>query len=267
MIPEYPYIGYETKCKQVPITFPPQHQDIQPGLEFVMQPIPISDSPAYKGSGKLQGNITIITGGDSGIGRAVAIGFAKEGAHMAITYMPHERPDAEATKQMVEAYGQSILLIEGDLRHPEFSMEVVRKTMDCFGKLDILILNQGVQFPQQSILDISNEQLYDTFETNIFPHFHMTKAGLPYMKKGGAIISTASVTAYAGAPFLVDYFSTKGDIVFHKVIILTISEKGNTSECSCPRPNLDTTNCLKLFSRIRQNIWLRNADEASRSAI
>lgn len=237
MIPKYPYIGYETKCKQVPITFPPQHQDIQPGLEYVMQPIPISDNPAYKGSGKLQGKIAIITGGDSGIGRAVAIGFAKEGAHMAITYMPHERPDAEATKQMVEAYGQSILLIEGDLRHPEFSMEVVRKTMDCFGKLDILILNQGVQFPQQSILDISNEQLYDTFETNIFPHFHMTKAGLPYMKQGGAIISTASVTAYAGAPLLVDYSSTKGAIVsFTRSLSLQLARKGIRVNAVAPGP-------------------------------
>ncbi|KOP80589.1 dehydrogenase [Lysinibacillus sp. FJAT-14745] len=237
MIPKYPYIGYETMCKQVPITFPPQHQEVQPGLEYLMQPIPISDNLAYKGSGKLLGKVAIITGGDSGIGRAIAIGFAKEGANSVITFMPHERADAEATKQMVEAYGQSILLIEGDLRHPDFSKEVVRKTIECYGRLDSLVLNQGVQFPQQSILDISNEQLYDTYKTNIFPLFYMTKAGLPYMKQGGTIISTASVTAYAGAPLLVDYSSTKGAIVsFTRSLSLQLVSKGIRVNAVAPGP-------------------------------
>jgi hypothetical protein len=138
MIPMYPYFGYETRCQQVPITFPPQHQDVQPGLEYLMNPIPISDNTRYKGSGKLAGKIAIINGGDSGIGRAIAIGFAKEGADMAIVYL-YERADAEATKQMVEYYGCRCLLIEGDLRKPDFSAEVVMRTLEYYGKLDVLI--------------------------------------------------------------------------------------------------------------------------------
>ncbi|MCK9858748.1 SDR family oxidoreductase [Paenibacillus sp. ATY16] len=212
MIPYYPYYSQETKCKQVPVTFPPQHQDRQPGLEYLMNPTPISDNPEYKGSGKLKGKVAIITGGDSGIGRAVAIGFSKEGADVAIVYL-YEREDALATKQMVEQYGGRCLLIEGDLRKPEFSAEVVQKTIGHYGCLDILVLNQAVQFPQKCILDISNEQLEDTYRTNIFPHFYLTKAALPHLKAGSSIISTASVTAYAGAPLLVDYSSTKGAIV------------------------------------------------------
>ncbi|ACT00572.1 SDR family oxidoreductase [Paenibacillus sp. JDR-2] len=212
MIPIYPYYSQETKCQQVPVTFPPQHQDRQPGLEYLMNPTPISDNPGYKGSGKLKGKVAIITGGDSGIGRAVAIGFSKEGADVAIVYL-YEREDALATKQMVEQYGGRCLLIEGDLRKPEFSSEVVQQTIECYGCLDILVLNQGVQFPQKCILDISNEQLEDTYRTNIFPHFYLTKAALPHLKAGSSIISTASVTAYAGAPLLVDYSSTKGAIV------------------------------------------------------
>jgi NAD(P)-dependent dehydrogenase (short-subunit alcohol dehydrogenase family) len=237
MIPRYPYFGYETHCQQVPITFPPQHQNVQPGLEYLMKPIPISDNPEYKGSGKLEGKVAIITGGDSGIGRAIAIGFAKEGANMVITYMPHERLDAEATKQIVESFGQRVLLIEGDLRQPDFSKEVVRRTMDCYGKLDILILNQGVQYPQESILDISDEQLENTYRTNIFPHFYMTKAGLPYLKPGSSIISTASVTAYAGAPLLVDYSSTKGAIVsFTRSLSLQLVLKGIRVNAVAPGP-------------------------------
>jgi NAD(P)-dependent dehydrogenase (short-subunit alcohol dehydrogenase family) len=237
MIPKYPYFGYETRCQQVPITFPPQHQNVQPGLEYLMQPIPISDNPKYKGSGKLKGKVAIITGGDSGIGRAIAIGFAKEGANMVITYMPHEYVDAEETKQVVESYGQRILLIEGDLRQPDFSKEVVRKTIECYRKLDILILNQGVQFPQESIFDISDAQLENTYRTNIFPHFYMTKAGLPYLKQGGSIISTASVTAYAGAPLLVDYSSTKGAIVsFTRSLSLQLVGRGIRVNAVAPGP-------------------------------
>lgn len=212
MIPTYPYYGQETKCKQVPIAFPPQHQNRQPGLEYLMNPRPISDNPHYKGSGKLAGKVAIITGGDSGIGRAVAIGFAKEGADVAIVYL-YERQDAIATQQMVEQYGRRCLLIEGDLRQPAFSCEVVRRTLECYGRINILVLNQAVQFPQKSIMNISNEQLEDTYRTNIFPLFYMTKAALPYLSSGSTIINTASVTAYAGEPLLVDYSSTKGAIV------------------------------------------------------
>ncbi|MGO4495869.1 SDR family oxidoreductase [Paenibacillus sp. 2RAB27] len=236
MIPIYPYYSQETKCKQVPITFPPQHQDQQPGLEYIMNPIPISDNPAYKGSEKLSGKVAIITGGDSGIGRAVAIGFAKEGADVAIVYL-YEREDAVATKQMVEQYGGRCLLIEGDLRHPDFSMEIVQKTLECYGKINVLVLNQGVQFPQKSIMDITNEQLEDTYRTNIFPHFNLTKAALPYLHPGSAIISTASVTAYAGAPLLVDYSSTKGAVVsFTRSLSLQLVERGIRVNAVAPGP-------------------------------
>jgi len=236
MIPHYPYFGQETKCKQEPITFPPQHQDRQPGLEYKMFPLPISDNPAYKGSGKLSGKVAIITGGDSGIGRAVAIGFAKEGADVAIVYL-YERQDAIATQQMVEQYGRRCLLIEGDLRRPEFSIEIVRRTLDHYGKINCLVLNQGVQFPQTSIMDITNEQLEDTYRTNIFPHFYLTKAALPYLCHGSTIISTASVTAYAGAPLLVDYSSTKGAIVsFTRSLSLQLVDYGIRVNAVAPGP-------------------------------
>lgn len=237
MIPGYPYFGCETKCRKVPVTFPPQHQNEQPGLEYLMDPTPISDNPEYKGSGKLAGKVAIITGGDSGIGRAIAIGFAKEGACLSIAYTPRERRDAEKTRRMVERYGGSILLIEGDLRQPEFSLEVVDRTIDRYGKLDVLVLNQGVQFPQHSIEDISYEQLHDTYRTNIFPHFYMTKAALPCLKPGSSIISTASVTAYAGAPLLVDYSSTKGAIVsFTRSLSLQLVNRGIRVNAVAPGP-------------------------------
>lgn len=236
MIPMYPYYGYETRCRQVPVTFPPQHQNVQPGLEVLMNPVPISDNPAYKGSGKMAGKIAIITGGDSGIGRAVAIGFAKEGADVAIVYL-YERVDAEATKQMVEQYGRRCLLIEGDLRHPGFSVEAVRRTLACYGRLDVLVLNQGVQFPQEGISDISDEQLENTYRTNIFPMFYMTRAALPFLRPGSTIISTASVTAYAGAPLLVDYSSTKGAIVsFTRSLSLQLADKGIRVNAVAPGP-------------------------------
>ncbi|MDQ0113342.1 SDR family oxidoreductase [Paenibacillus harenae] len=236
MIPVYPYFGMEQQCKQQPITFPPQHQDVQPGLEYLMNPIPISDNPGYKGSGKLAGKVAIITGGDSGIGRAVAIGFAKEGSDVAIVYL-YEREDAEATKRMVEHYGRRCLLIEGDLRNPAFSKEAVQRTLACYGCLDIVVLNQAVQYPQECILDITDEQLENTYRTNIFPLFYLTKAALPYLKPGSSIISTASVTAYEGVPQLVDYASTKGAIVsFTRSLSLQLVCRGIRVNAVAPGP-------------------------------
>lgn len=236
MYPMYPYYSYETKCENKPVTFPPQHQDKQPGLEYLMVPAPISDNPAYIGSGKLKGKVAIITGGDSGIGRAVAIGFAKEGADVVLVYLD-EHEDAQTTAGMVANYGRQALLIAGDLRDESFSAEVVRRTMECFERIDVLVLNQGVQFPQESIMDISSAQLEDTFRTNIFPHFYMTKAALPHLQSGSAIINTASVTAYAGAQLLVDYSSTKGAVVsFTRSLSLQLVNKGIRVNAVAPGP-------------------------------
>lgn len=212
MYPRYPAFGHEVKCKKVPIQVPPQHQDVEPGLECLMDPKPISENPEYQGSNKLCGKVAIITGGDSGIGRAVAIAFAKEGADVAIVYL-YEHEDAQQTLCRIEELGQRCLAIAGDLRDENFSCEVASKVICAFGQIDVLVNNAGVQFPQTSILDITAEQLDTTFRTNIFSFFYMTKAVLPYLRPGSAIINTTSITAYQGNKILLDYSSTKGAIV------------------------------------------------------
>jgi NAD(P)-dependent dehydrogenase (short-subunit alcohol dehydrogenase family) len=236
MYPQYPYYSMETICDQKPVAFPPQHQDRQPGLEYLMNPLPISDNPSYSGSGKLKDKVAIITGGDSGIGRAVAIAFAKEGADVSIAYL-YEDEDATATRQMVEQYGRRCLLLRGDLRDEMWCREVVRRTVDFYGKLNVLVINQGVQFPQTSILNISRQQLEDTFRTNIFPNFFLTQEALPLLKPGSAIISTASVTAYAGFPLLIDYSSSKGAIVsFTRSLSLELVNYGIRVNAVAPGP-------------------------------
>lgn len=236
MYPAYPYFGYEKKCGYVPMTFPPQHQTIQPGIESAMVPRPIYDNPYYRGSGKLSGKAAVITGGDSGIGRAVAVAFAKEGADVAIVYL-YERSDADETKAAVEKYGRPCLLIEGDLRHEQFAAKAVRDVLSCFGHIDILVNNIGVQFPQKSILDISGEQLENTYRTNIFSFFYMTKAVLPHLKRGSAIINTASITAYQGNKELIDYSSTKGAIVsFTRSLSLSLEPHGIRVNAVAPGP-------------------------------
>lgn len=209
---ENKYYGFEEVCKSQPITFPPQEQGVQPGLEYLMNPLPIFDDPNYKGSNKLLNKVAIITGGDSGIGRAVAVIFAKEGADVAIVYL-YEDEDALLTKKAVENYGRTCLLIRGDLRDPLFSKEIVSQTINTYGKIDILINNAAVQFTQNSILDITNEQLEDTFRTNIFSFFYLTKATLPHLSKGSTIINTTSIIAYKGHETLIDYSSTKGAVL------------------------------------------------------
>ncbi|RFU63601.1 SDR family oxidoreductase [Bacillus sp. V59.32b] len=236
MYPVYKYIGKETKCKDIPIAFPPQHQNQHPGLEHVMVPRPISENPNYTGSGKLKNKVAIITGGDSGIGRAVAYAFAKEGADVAIAYL-YEHEDAEETRNRIEQFGRRCLLIPGDLQQEAMSHEVVKQSIHCFGKIDILVNNHAVQYVQKSIMDITAEQLDRTFRTNIYAFFFMTKAVLPYLKNGSTIINTTSVTAYEGNKQLIDYSSTKGAILtFTRSLSLSLIEKGIRVNGVAPGP-------------------------------
>ena len=199
-----------TKCEEIPAPFPPQHQDRQPGIEYVMVPKPAAERAVERG--KLAGKVALITGGDSGIGRAVAYAFAREGAHIAIVYYDEER-DAQETAAHIEEMGRKCRLFAGDLKDPDFAGACVRETAECFGGIDILVNNHAVQFIQRSILDISREQLETTFCTNVFSYFWLIQSALPYMKAGGSIINTTSVTAFAGNRDLIDYSATKGAIV------------------------------------------------------
>jgi NAD(P)-dependent dehydrogenase (short-subunit alcohol dehydrogenase family) len=191
--------------------FPEQHQ-APPGKEWEMNPKPVYDDPNQKGSGQLLNKTAIITGGDSGIGRAVAVAFAKEGADVVIAYLKANK-DAEETKEAVEGYGRKCVTICTDLRQEASAQQVVDESIKAFGKLDVLVNNVAVQYPQNSIADISAGQLEETFRTNVFSYFYMTKAALPHLKAGSTIINTTSITAYKGNAELIDYSSTKGAIV------------------------------------------------------
>lgn len=197
--------------KEMTKEFPPQEQE-PPGTEQAMRPQPQSEMKQYRGSGKLRDKVAIITGGDSGIGRAVAIGFAKEGADVAIVYLK-EREDAEKTRQLVNEAGRKALLMAGDVGDQAFCKQVIDRSLDEFGKLDVLVNNAGEQHAVERPEDISTEQLHRTFATNIFSMFYLIQAALPHMKEGSAIINTASVVAYRGSPNLLDYAATKGAIV------------------------------------------------------
>lgn len=200
----------ETKIPQ-PI-FPEQHQNKQPGLESLMNPRPVFDDPNYQPSGKLQGKVALISGGDSGIGKAVAVLYAKEGADIVILYLD-EHEDAQTTKQIIEQLGRRCLVIAGDIGDEAFCQQAVGQTIQDFGHLDILINNAGEEVAQNSILDITAQQLERTFRTNFFGMFYLTKAALPHLKQGAVIINTASVTAYKGKATLIDYSSSKGAVV------------------------------------------------------
>ncbi|MDF2791065.1 MAG: NAD(P)-dependent oxidoreductase [Neobacillus sp.] len=219
-----------------PSKLPAQEQNQQPGIEKNMRPLPEIENPNYKGSNKLQGKNAIITGGDSGIGRSVAIAFAKEGANVAIIYL-NESNDAEETKQLVEEQGGRCLLIAGDIGDESFCKEAVQQTVDELGGLDILVNNAGEQHPQESIMEIGTEQLEKTFRTNVFSMFHLTKSALPHLKEGSAIINTTSITAYKGHPKLLDYSSTKGAITsFTRSLALQLAEKGIRVNGIAPGP-------------------------------
>ena len=203
----------------------PQYQIVQPGMEYLMEPKPIFDNPNYKGSGKLKDKVAIITGGDSGIGRAVAVYFAKVGAKRVIVYY-NEHVDGKYTKQYIETLGGDCLLISGDLTNYDFCKIVKKNTVDKFGRVDILVNNAGVQYQQKKLEDISNDQFDYTMKSNIYSMFYLTKEVLPYMNKG-SIINTTSITTFYGDPELIDYVTSKGAIVgFTRALATNLASKG-----------------------------------------
>ncbi len=204
--------GYGLICKDYKLEFPPQHQDTQPGMEYLMTPRPIFNNPYYRESGKLINKVAIITGGDSGIGRAVAVGFVKEGATVVIAYY-NEHKDAEETKDFIERLGGTCLLLAGDIKDTNFCDKIVDETMKKFGIIDILVNNSGVQYQQKSLLDITDEQFDLTMKTNIYSMFYLTKRALKHMKPGASIINVTSITTFQGEPELIDYVTSKGAIV------------------------------------------------------
>lgn len=217
-------------------TFQPQHQNRQPGREAEMNPPPQYDNPAYKPSGKLAGKKAIITGGDSGIGRAVALAYAKEGADVAIVHLC-ENSDAQETARAVERLGRKCVAIQSDLRVEKNAADSVEQAVTQLGGIDVLINNAAVQYPQNSLLDITGEQLLNTFESNFFSCFYMTKAALPRLSNGCTIINTASITAFEGNPTLIDYSSTKGAIVsFTRSMALSLMSMGIRVNAVAPGP-------------------------------
>ncbi len=223
----------------MPITpdqVPPQHQSRTPALEADMVPRPQYDNPNYKGSGKLQDKVALITGGDSGIGRSVAVYYAKEGADMAIVYL-NEHDDAKETQRAIADYGRRCLLISGDIRGEEFCRQAVQQTIDEFGQLDILVNNAAVQYQEPSLDDIDAARLGDIFATNIFSMFYFAKAATPHMRPGSAIINTTSVVAYKGNPSLLSYSTTKGAILaFTRSLAPAMLEKGIRVNGVAPGP-------------------------------
>jgi NAD(P)-dependent dehydrogenase (short-subunit alcohol dehydrogenase family) len=220
-----------------PDEFPQQQQKHQPGVEDAMTPEPEVIRKTYKGSEKLNGKVALITGGDSGIGRSVAVHFAREKADVAIIYLPREKVDAEKTKEMVEAEGQKCLLLEGDVKDEIFCENAINKTISFLGSLNILVNNAGVQFPQDEVTEVNNEQFRETFKVNIFPFHYFTSEALKHMKSGDVIINTTSITAFRGSSHLVDYASTKGAILsYSRSLAKNLAGKGIRVNTVAPGP-------------------------------
>jgi NAD(P)-dependent dehydrogenase (short-subunit alcohol dehydrogenase family) len=216
--------------------YPEQHQS-HPGIEEEIEPRPRYEAPHYRAAGKLEGKTALITGGDSGIGRSVAVLYAREGADVAIVYLPDEETDARETQSAIEAEGRRALLIPGDVTDPDFCREAVEQTVNELGKLDILVNNAAFQQHQESLEDISEEQWDLTFRTNVYGYFHMAKAALPHLESGSSIINTGSITGLEGAEQLLDYSATKGAILaFTKALAQNLVPRGIRVNSVAPGP-------------------------------
>jgi len=220
-----------------PNALPPQAQDQQPGLEGQMMPEPVYIRANYKGSEKLQGKVALITGGDSGIGRAIAVHFAREGADVALSFKPEEQTDADDTRELVEAEGRRCVLLPGDLRDHQYCEDIVAQTVQQLGKLNIVISNAAEQFTSTDVAELPNEQFEDTFQVNFFPLVRVVKAALPHLHEGDSIIATSSINAYRGNQQLVDYTSTKGAITAYiRSISQQLAEKKIRANTVAPGP-------------------------------
>ena len=210
----YKYYGKKgIKSTVYNIIAPEQEQEVQPGMEYLMKPLPIFDNVNYKGSDKLKNKVAIITGGDSGLGRACSVAFAKEGAKVVIVYYYTEDKDAHDTEQYIKKIGGECYLIKGDITNHNFCKQVINKALAKYGKIDILVNNAGVQYQQDKLESISDDQFDWTMKVNVYGMFYLTKEALPYLKSGASIINVSSVTAFYGDPQLIDYVTTKGAIV------------------------------------------------------
>jgi NAD(P)-dependent dehydrogenase (short-subunit alcohol dehydrogenase family) len=226
----------ERKDRKPKPPYPPQHQP-KPGQESKLEPRPRYAAPEYKPAGKLEGKVALVTGGDSGIGRAVAVIFAREGADVAITHLPQEKKDAAETRRAIEKAGRKAVLLEGDLTDPEFCRECVERTVDELGQLDILVNNAAFQQNQPSLEELSDDQWDHTFRTNIYAYYRVARAALPHLANGAAIINTGSITGLEGSKHLLDYAATKGAIhAFTKSLAQNLVEKGIRVNCVSPGP-------------------------------
>ncbi|MFJ7729809.1 SDR family oxidoreductase [Neobacillus sp. NPDC097160] len=215
--------------------FPPQHQR-KPGIESIMTPRPIFDNPNYKPAGKLKNKVALITGGDSGIGRSVAVTFAKESADIAISYL-NEHSDAKETEFYVKRYGRSCITIPGDIGYEQQCQQVIMQTIHQYGRIDILVNNAGVAYVRNSLLEIDSSQRASTFHTNVFSQFILTKAALPFMNSGSSIINTTSISAFQGNQDSIDYSASKGAIVsFTRSLSLSLASQGIRVNGVAPGP-------------------------------
>ncbi|HXH07543.1 MAG TPA: SDR family oxidoreductase [Vicinamibacterales bacterium] len=216
--------------------FPEQRLE-RPGLESALEPKPRFEAPRYRGAGKLEGKVALVTGGDSGIGRAVAVLYAREGADVAIVYLPEEQSDAETTREAVEHEGRRALLLPGDVSDPAFCRRAVEETVRAFGRLDVLVNNAAYQWRQPTLEALSEEQWERTFRTNVFGYFFMAKAALPHLRPGGAIVNCGSIAGLEGSPQLLDYSASKGAIhAFTKALARNLVDRGIRVNCVAPGP-------------------------------